>query len=368
MTATGVQHMERNIARCRVVLSVAAIVAMYIDPAPPLLSGWIPLASGPFVMDFRLVLVMGAHFLYSSAIYLGLWQEWLSPVGVGARTMWVDVLFGAAIGILTEGVTSPSFPFFAFAVVAVGLRAGLRPAVLVTAASVGLYMCLILISARGGAEVYIMRPIYLAITGYLVGYLGQQRIELQEEMRQFEVAEQRHRIARELHDGFAQALAGINLRLEGCRRTLRAHPAGDVLTELTELQDSVKHEFDELRTYTRSLAGLDATDTAPAAAAAPQLCVNAALSGSVDLVEHVLQIVREGINNVRRHARATRATIEIRTEDAQVHVSIDDDGVGFHGDNPPWSIASRVKEIGGRIQIVADERPGAHLMITLPHG
>jgi signal transduction histidine kinase len=368
MTATGVQHMEQNIARCRLVLSLAAIVAMYIDPAPPLLSRWIPLASGPFVMDFRLVLVMGVHLVYSALVYAGLWREWLSPGSVGAQTMWVDVLFGAVIGILTEGVTSPSFPFFAFAVMAAGLRTGLTQAIPVTIVSVGLYMCLIFISARGGADVYIMRPIYLAITGYLVGYLGQQRLDLQEEMRQFEAAEQRHRIARELHDGFAQALAGINLRLEGCRRLLRANPTAEILDELTELQDSVKREFDQLRSYTRSLAGLEDTAAVVEEDSGVQLSVRADLSGSVDLVDHVLQIVREGILNVRRHAHARKAMIEIRTDDAQVHVSIADDGVGFHGDAPPWSIASRVREVGGRIQIVADERPGAHLLITLPQG
>ena len=197
---------------------------------------------------------MVLHLAYSVFVYVALWREWVSPRRVATPTMWIDVLFGAAIGTLTEGVTSPAYPFFAFAVVAAGLRAGLRQAMRVTAASVGLYECLILISTRGGAEVYIMRPVYLAITGYLVGYLGQQHLELQDEMRQLEVTEQRHRIARDLHDNFAQALAGINLRLEGCRRQLRANPAAEMLTELTELQESVKREFDDLRTL-HALAG-----------------------------------------------------------------------------------------------------------------
>src|SRR5262249_59659031 len=128
-----------------------------------------------------------------------------------AWTMWIDVFFGSAIGTLTEGETSPSFPFFAFAVVAAGLRAGLRQALQVTAASVAAYVCLILFSTRGSAEMYIMRPVYLAITGYLVGFLGQQRLELQDNMRPLQAADQRHRIARHLHANFAQALAGINL-------------------------------------------------------------------------------------------------------------------------------------------------------------
>ena len=368
MTATGVQQMEQNIARCRLVLSLAAIVAVYVDPAEPLLARWISLVSGPFVMDSRLLLVMLFHLSYSVAAYVSLSREWVSPQHVAAQTMWVDVLFGAVIGMLTEGSTSPAYLFFAFAVVAAGLRAGLRQAIWVTAASASLYVCLIVLSARAGADVYIMRPVYLAITGYLVGSLGQQRLDLQEEMRQLEVTEQRHRIARDLHDNFAQALAGINLRLEACRKQLQANPAAEMLTELTDLQTSVKRESEDLRTYTRSLAGLELQPTMGDGATPTRLRVSADLSGSFDLVDHILQIAREGISNVRRHARARTAKIEIRTDQSQVHVSIEDDGVGFQVDATPWSIASRVREIGGHIQIVAEEGRGAHLLITVPQG
>lgn len=369
MTATGVQQMEQNIARCRLVLSIAALVAVYVDPAEPLLARWLSLVTGAFAMDFRLFAIMGLHLAYSVLVYVALWRESVPPERIAAQTMWVDVLFGAVIGIFTEGATSPAYLFFAFAVVAAGLRAGLRQAMWVTAASAGLYGCLIVISARSGADVFIMRPVYLAITGYLVGSLGQQRLDLQEEMRHLEATEQRHRIARDLHDNFAQALAGIDLRLEACRRRLRAKPADGILSELTELQASVKRESEGLRTYTRSLAGLDAGHpTTGDTAMATHLLVRADLSGSVDLVDHILQIAREGISNVRRHARAKTAKIEIRSEQSQVHVSIEDDGVGFQVDTTPWSIASRVSEIGGHIQIVAAEGRGAHLLITVPQG
>jgi len=368
MTTSGLQQMEYTIARCRLVLSIAGLVAVYIDPAEPLVSHWIPWVSGPFTMDYRLLTVMVLHLAYSLAVYASLWRERWPAERVAAYTMWLDVLFGAAIGTLTEGATSPAYAFFAFAVVAAGLRAGLRQALWVTAASVGLYECLLLLSTRGGADVYLMRPAYLAITGYLVGFLGQQRLELQDEMRQLEATEQRHRIARDLHDNFAQALGGINLRLEGYRRELRINPGANLLTDLTELQDSIKRELDELRGYTRSLAGVEVTPSTTQAEVGTRLRVRAELTGSPDLVEHILQIAREGISNVRRHAQARSATIEIRTDDGQVHVSIEDDGVGFEAHTAPWSIASRVKEIGGRIDVVPTPGRGAHLLITVPQG
>jgi signal transduction histidine kinase len=364
MNKVGLEQMEHNIARCRVVLSMAAILVVYIDPEEPLLARWIPFVSGSFRMDPRLFVVMALHLLYSTLVYAGLGR--VLSMRTAALTTWVDVLFGVAIGAMTEGVTGPSYPFFAFAVVASGLRGGLRQAMVVTTVSLGLYVCLIVVSTRGDADVYIMRPVYLAITGYVVGYLGQQRLELQEQMRQLEVAEQRHRIGRDLHDGYAQALAGINLRLEGARRLLRTNAVAETLRDLTELQESVKREFDDLRRYARSLAGVETTPVPGDQNGATRLAIRVDMTGSAELVEHVLGIAREGVSNVRRHACARSAKIDIRGDQSEVHIDIEDDGVGFRSAATPWSIESRVREIGGQMRISADQGPGARLAITLP--
>jgi len=366
MIATRQCQMEYNIARCRVVFSIAAFLVVYVDPGAPLLSRWIPFSSGALTMDTRLLVVMVSHLVYSVTIYLAiLGKAVLTPSGA-ARTVWIDVLFAVTVATMTEGVTSPAYPFFAFAVVVGGLRGGLRQAMIITTVTLAFYFALLIISTRSGADTYIMRPVYLGITGYLVGYLGQQRLELQEQMRQLEVAEQRHRIGRELHDGYAQAMAGINLRLEGARRLLRANAVADAMTDLSELQESVKHEYDDLRRYARSLAGVEVTAVPGDHHQVTRLWMRADVSGSVELLDHVLSIAREGIRNVRRHAHARSATIDIRTEPAHVRIAIDDDGVGLDAEVTPWSIASRVKEIGGDIQMRADQGPGAHLLITLP--
>jgi signal transduction histidine kinase len=251
-------------------------------------------------------------------------------------------------------------------VVVTGLRGGFRQTMVVTTVSLAVYTCLIVVSTRGGADVYIMRPVYLLITGYVVGYLGQQRLDLQEEMRELEVAEQRHRIARDLHDNYAQALAGIDLRLESVRRLLCSGQAADALGDVSALQESVKREYDDLRRYARTLAGVESTPTQDEANAATRVEVRAQVSGSVALVEHVFGIARESISNVRRHARARHASIDIQSDADQIRIRVDDDGVGFDGAVTPWSIASRVKEIGGRIEVGA-ANPGAHLLVLLPN-
>ena len=70
------RRIERNLARCCVVLSVAAIATVYIDPETPLMSQWIHWTSGPFALDPRFLAVMGAHLTYSIVVYLATREDW----------------------------------------------------------------------------------------------------------------------------------------------------------------------------------------------------------------------------------------------------------------------------------------------------
>lgn len=359
-------QIEDRIARCRLILSVVAFVAIFSDPTAPLVSSWIPMVTGRFAFDPWVMGVLGSHLAYSLLCYFAAARSWLRPDQIERATSVADVVFSAIIAVFTEGATSPFFPFFTFAVVTAGFRSGMRRAVVVTAASVALYLGLITISTPEDLNSYIMRPAYLAIVGYLVGYFGQQRLEMQRELQDLEAAEQRHRIARDLHDGFAQALAGINLKVEGCRRLLRRGETADALAELTELQGSVNREYDDLRAYMQTLAGIQASPARGTTPRATRFALRVEVEGSTELVDHVLQIAREAVSNVRRHAAAATAAIRVSTEGSQVEITIDDDGVGLASPAAPWSIASRVRELGGRVEVSADGRPGSHLQILLP--
>jgi len=354
---------ERNIAQCRVMLSVAAFVTVYIDPTRPTL---MRLAGGPFTLDPWALAVMLSHLAYSLSIFLRVGRVG-SPKRLAMVSTWADVLSGAAIALVTEGANSPFYVFFAFAVVAAGFRGGLRLALLVTVVSVVLYMSLIVLLRPEGVSFYIMRPVYLAITGYLVGYLGEQRLIVESRLRDLETATQRERIARSLHDEFVQALAGVNLRLETCRELLRRGALEKALVELTELQAGVNREHDDLRAYIRSLVDLESPRAPRMLDRRTRFSVQAQFDGSLLLAEHALQIVLEGARNVGRHARADSALINVDANAARVRITIDDDGVGFPaGATPPWSIASRAAELGGAVRLGGGDRPGGHLEVELP--
>jgi signal transduction histidine kinase len=359
--------LEVSIARCRVLLSAVAMVAVYVDPTHPTLTRWLPLRGGPFTIDPYALAVMTLHLAYSATLYVALTLGRGRVDRLVTAATWADVVFGALIALVTEGATSPFYAFFAFAVVTVGLRAGLGPSLDVTGVSAVLYLSLIAISAPNNSNFYIMRPVYLAITGYLVGYLGQQRLNLEQKVRELEHAAQRERIARSLHDGYSQALAGVNLRLETCRKMLQLDRTGDALRELTDLQSSVVREHDELRAYIRSLIDLDGSPS-PRAAEETRVAVTADFAGSIRRVEHVLQIMLEGVRNVGRHARAAEARVVASTSAGKLRITIEDDGVGFAPDaRVPWSIASRAAELDGNVQLIRRAVAGTHLVVEVAH-
>ena len=367
MTKISGAPFERNIARSRIVLSLVAIASVYIDPTMPKLTRWVELGGGPFAIDPLALAVMGLHLLYATSLYIAVSARPVPGVRLAAVATWADVLFAVAVAVVTEGATSPAYVFFAFAILAVGCRATLAFTLKVTVVCVALYLGVIVMSAdRGTAKTYLMRPAYLAITGYLIAFLAQQRLSLEAHARELESQAERQSIARSLHDGYVQALAGVNLRLESCRELLRRGRHDDAVVELMELQGSVRREYDEVRVFLRSLVDPKRQTTAPGDTTGARFTVRAEFAGSGVLVEHVLHIMLEGIRNVRRHAAAGAAEIGVRSVDRRVHVTIDDDGVGFApGAQPPWAIASRVIECGGTVRIVEAER-GGHLEIEIP--
>jgi signal transduction histidine kinase len=333
----------------------------------PMLTRSLGVTGGLFYIHPFTLAVMGAHLAYSAAVSLLLARRPLAAERIVTVSTWADVLFGGAIMLVTEGVSSPLLVFFSFAVLTAGLRAGLRAALLVTGASVVLYLSLLVVSAPPDEMVYVMRPAYLAIMGYLAGYLGRANLKQEQRMRVLQAIAERERIARSLHDGYVQALAGVNLRLETCRELCRRGRHSEVLVELTELQDGVNREHDDLRSYIRSLVDLDPTPVTDAAARETRFSVRADFMGSAICVEHILHIMLEGARNVRRHAGARAAEIAVWADAGSLVVTIDDDGVGFHQDaDPPWSIASRVAELGGRLTIDLARTPGAHFRVALP--
>jgi len=355
---TALGNLDLSIARTRIFLSVVGLLSIYVDPS----------VGEPFSLETHMFVVLSLHLAYSVGTYL-LLRRIPATRRFALGTAAVDIFFATAIALFTEGLTSPGLIFFAFAIIAVGCRAGFRSTLTVTAYGVLLYLLLIVFAAPGEWRLFVMRAIYLAITGYLLSVLGQQRLSFEASVRDQETTTQRHTIARSLHDGYVQALASVNLRLKTSRTLLQRGQSAEALGELTELERGVAREYDEVRAYVRSLVDVEETKRQDAGAAVQEAYfrIEASFDARGSIVEQALQIMLEGVRNTARHGRAETAVIRASKIDEAVHIHIDDDGIGFlESATPPWSIASRVAQFGGRLTIARDERPGAHLEIELP--
>jgi signal transduction histidine kinase len=89
--------------------------------------------------------------------------------------------------------------------------------------------------------------------------------------------------------------------------------------------------------------------------------------------------VREALENVERHASATRVTVLLRDASPDVVLSVVDDGVGINGHGDARSLqtyghyglvgmAERAERIGATVQIAGDRGAGTTVTVRLPAG
>jgi signal transduction histidine kinase len=160
------------------------------------------------------------------------------------------------------------------------------------------------------------------------------------ESQRWELAEERSRIARDLHDHVIQRLFATGLTLQ----SLASTAPGDLGDALARQVDAIDAAIAEIRTAvfaldSRPIAGepglrhrlLDVVGELTATlSSAPRLT----FSGPVDLLidgalaADVVAVVREGLSNIARHASASQSSVDVRVTDDLVSVLIDDDGSG----------------------------------------
>lgn len=172
----------------------------------------------------------------------------------------------------------------------------------------------------------------------------QLRVEARQE-RELAAADERNRIARELHDIVAHSLQVMISQADGGRYAAKADPDIAVRT-LDTIAETGRDALDQMRRLLGVLRDTDAADTSPQPGLADidGLIATMQLSGMqvelhetgqlgrqmADGAELVLyRIIQEALTNVARHAgAAAAATVTLRWRDTGVSVTVDDDGVG----------------------------------------
>jgi signal transduction histidine kinase len=222
---------------------------------------------------------------------------------------------------------------------------------------------------------------------------GFEAARLQAKAEEVAVLEERARIARDLHDGFIQALAGIDLRVEACRLHLQRDPAR-VPRELEDLQHAVdrgyrevRHYLTVLRTASRQADDFGSTLDRLAAEFSIRERLRVYLSrppadpGLPTATAYELtQIVREALHNAVRHGRATQAVVKLAARPSHVYLVVRDNGRGFTNGRSdsidadgflapaaaPWSIRERAAALGGSLRVWTRANEGAEISLLIP--
>lgn len=213
-------------------------------------------------------------------------------------------------------------------------------------------------------------------------------VYLFERLREGAAAEERVRLARDLHDGLLQSLTGAALQLQAASGLLAREPKA-ARGRLQEVQRLIAGEQRDLRTF---ISGLKpgTHDAQSLAVRLEELARRVGFQWSIDvaleadglqvpeaLAHPVCFMVHEALVNAARHGRAAAVRVKLDTLDGRMRISVADNGRGFpflgHYDHAtlvrlergPASLKERVVSLGGSLDIESAET-GSRVEISIP--
>jgi two-component system nitrate/nitrite sensor histidine kinase NarX len=227
------------------------------------------------------------------------------------------------------------------------------------------------------------RQLVEALSRHIGMALGAARRSEQE--RLLALQEERSVIAPELHDSLAQALSYMKIQMSLLQRAL-ADPArlAEADTILADLRTGVNDAYRQLRellvSFRLELSGdLGALLRTAVAEYRERGGVDIALeirlsdcSLTPNQEVHVLQIVREALSNMLRHAMARHARVALACDEGgRVTITVEDDGVGIDDgpvdgrDHHGLSIMrERARSLGGEIEITRRGEGGTRISVN----
>jgi len=203
-------------------------------------------------------------------------------------------------------------------------------------------------------------------------------------VREISIDEERKRLARELHDGVAQALTHLRFELDFMARHGAQTPeavkreverlsrvvtraAADVRSMIFGLRSSVSAEgiVGSLRAYLSDLRGLGGPDIVFEARGEVRL--------PAGVEAEIFRIAQEAVSNALRHASATEVRVSLTAGASVLRLIVDDDGVGMRARRSATArggvgldaMRERTEAIGAALDL--GERPGGGTRVTLEY-
>jgi signal transduction histidine kinase len=202
---------------------------------------------------------------------------------------------------------------------------------------------------------------------------------------------ERQRVARELHDETGQTLTALGMGLRGMSETISTNHVR-AIEQAHELEMLARNGVDELQRMVSGLHPPQLDDFGLLAAVRWYandmhnrygIAINISSQGgkpklSPDLRAVVFRIAQEAINNVVRHANATKIDIQIDYSDNDIYLRVEDNGKGFNtdmvlkkhnGKQTAWGllgITERAALVGGLCNILSSPGKGTLIEVYVP--
>jgi len=365
----------------RVLLAAAALAGFYMAPArtTPLLYGIL----GAFVLYALGTAIRNQSFKNGAFGLLGLFADTVFFLILGSfgeeHLLWLTSVF--YLLLLAEAIT-----FYAAVEVFMVVSVCAIFCAVVPYASIAALQRTVVIAGALACSSALKKQRLDARAAKLV-------MELKEARQTTEkaVENERQRIASDFHDGPLQSFISLQMRLDILRKLLERDFASG-LEDLKQLQALAQSQIRDLRAFLHSMRPVD-LDGANLMASARRtaesfqkesgipvtfLATSAPIGLPQEMSSDVLQMLKEALHNVQKHAGATRVAVAIEKNDRGLEISVDDNGHGFNFAGSysleelellrlgPASLKRRARSLNADLLLESRPGRGAGLKVRVP--
>ncbi len=228
------------------------------------------------------------------------------------------------------------------------------------------------------------RSLLEALSSHLAS--GMENLRLNALEKEAAVSQERHLLARELHDSIAQSLAFLKIQVQLMRDALQSGNPTEIKQVLEEIDTGVRESYGDVRELLMHFRTRTNTeDIEPALAttlrkfehqSGMKASLNLQGQGmplSPDVQIQVLHIIQEALSNVRKHARASQVWLDVQQQPAW-RFEVRDNGVGFMPDNNQLDethvglriMTERAQRIAAQLDVISTPGHGSSIILTLP--
>jgi signal transduction histidine kinase len=201
-----------------------------------------------------------------------------------------------------------------------------------------------------------------------------------DEIRSLATADERQRLAREIHDGIAQELASWGYLIDGMTAQSRGTPIEDDLgslrRDLTRIISEIRLSIFDLRSEVDQYGGLGAalSEYVRSVGTSSRMTVHLSLDEGparlpVDVEAELLRISQEAITNARKHANAENLWVNCRVNPPRAELRVEDDGIGLQqGREDSFGIEimrERAARLRARLEITPRDPQGTVVQVVL---